>query len=78
MYCKKCGTKQKEGQKFCPKCGTPFPVIEKPKSVARSVVPPMKQEQVAKSVEPQVVPPVEQEQVQTQPLENNQTASAHS
>lgn len=24
MYCKKCGTEQKEGQKFCPKCGTQF------------------------------------------------------
>ena len=24
MYCKKCGTEQKEGQKFCPKCGEPF------------------------------------------------------
>lgn len=24
MYCKKCGTEQKEGQKFCPKCGTPY------------------------------------------------------
>lgn len=27
MYCKKCGTKQQDGQKFCPKCGTPYPVI---------------------------------------------------
>lgn len=24
MYCKKCGTEQEEGQKFCPKCGEPF------------------------------------------------------
>ena len=24
MYCKKCGTEQKKGQKFCPKCGTPY------------------------------------------------------
>lgn len=24
MYCKKCGTEQKDGQKFCPKCGEPF------------------------------------------------------
>lgn len=24
MFCKKCGTEQKEGQKFCPKCGTPY------------------------------------------------------
>jgi len=24
MYCKKCGTKQKDGQKFCPKCGEPY------------------------------------------------------
>lgn len=24
MYCKKCGTEQKEGQKFCSKCGEPF------------------------------------------------------
>lgn len=31
MYCKKCGTEQKEGQKFCPKCGEPFiEVNEKP------------------------------------------------
>lgn len=28
MYCKKCGTEQKSGQKFCPKCGTPFVVME--------------------------------------------------
>lgn len=28
MYCKKCGTEQKLGQKFCPKCGTPFIVVE--------------------------------------------------
>lgn len=26
MYCKKCGNKQEEGEKFCPKCGTPFTV----------------------------------------------------
>ena len=24
MYCKKCGTERKDGQKFCPKCGKPF------------------------------------------------------
>ena len=24
MYCKKCGTEQKDGQKYCPKCGEPF------------------------------------------------------
>lgn len=24
MYCKKCGTEQKDGQKFCHKCGEPF------------------------------------------------------
>lgn len=24
MYCKKCGTEQREGHKFCPKCGMPF------------------------------------------------------
>ena len=24
MFCKKCGTEQKDGQKFCPKCGEPF------------------------------------------------------
>ena len=24
MFCKKCGTEQHEGQKFCPKCGEPF------------------------------------------------------
>ncbi|SEN38888.1 zinc-ribbon domain-containing protein [Prevotella sp. ne3005] len=29
MYCKKCGTEQKENQKFCPKCGTPYSSIEK-------------------------------------------------
>jgi len=28
MYCKKCGTEQKEGQKFCPKCGTPYIDLE--------------------------------------------------
>lgn len=24
MFCKKCGKEQKDGQKFCPKCGEPF------------------------------------------------------
>lgn len=24
MYCKKCGNMQKNGEKFCPKCGTPY------------------------------------------------------
>ena len=24
MYCRKCGTEQKDGQKYCPKCGEPF------------------------------------------------------
>lgn len=24
MYCSKCGTKQREDEKFCPKCGNPF------------------------------------------------------
>ena len=24
MYCKKCGTEQRDGQKFCSKCGEPF------------------------------------------------------
>lgn len=28
MYCKNCGTQQKDGQKFCPKCGNPFAVKE--------------------------------------------------
>lgn len=28
MYCKKCGTKQQDGQKFCPKCGTPYGEIK--------------------------------------------------
>lgn len=28
MYCKKCGTEQKEGQKFCPNCGTPYIEME--------------------------------------------------
>lgn len=28
MYCFKCGTKQEEGEKFCPKCGTPFIVVD--------------------------------------------------
>lgn len=32
MYCKKCGTEQKSGQKFCPNCGTPFVVIENAES----------------------------------------------
>ena len=26
MYCSKCGTKQNEGEKFCPNCGTKFEV----------------------------------------------------
>ncbi len=27
MFCKKCGTEQRDGHKYCPKCGTPY--IEK-------------------------------------------------
>lgn len=45
MYCKNCGTKQKEGQKFCPKCGTPYPVVEMPKSEAQHNNSQEKQEQ---------------------------------
>ena len=26
MYCKKCGHERQAGEKFCPVCGTPFPV----------------------------------------------------
>ena len=28
MYCKKCGTEQKEGENFCPQCGTPYVNME--------------------------------------------------
>ncbi len=28
MFCKKCGTEQRDGQKFCPKCGTPYVSVE--------------------------------------------------
>lgn len=28
MYCKKCGTEQQNGHKFCPKCGTPYIEVE--------------------------------------------------
>ena len=28
MYCKKCGTEQKPGQKFCLKCGTLYMVVD--------------------------------------------------
>lgn len=27
MFCKKCGKELKEGQKFCPQCGTPFTTV---------------------------------------------------
>lgn len=27
MYCRNCGRKQEEGQRFCPKCGEPFLVV---------------------------------------------------
>ena len=36
MYCKKCGTEQKEGQKFCAKCGTPY-LDENGKPYARGI-----------------------------------------
>ena len=26
MFCKKCGHERQEGEKFCPVCGTPFPI----------------------------------------------------
>ena len=28
MFCKNCGREQKNGQKFCPQCGTPFPELK--------------------------------------------------
>ena len=31
MYCKKCGTEQRKGHKFCPKCGMPF-IVNDPMS----------------------------------------------
>ena len=34
MYCKKCGAKIEQGQKFCSKCGTPVPAAE-PSSEAK-------------------------------------------
>ena len=33
MYCKKCGTELKDGQKFCPKCGTPYTFVKKGESI---------------------------------------------
>lgn len=27
MYCKKCGTEQRNGHKYCPKCGMPYTII---------------------------------------------------
>ena len=36
MYCKKCGTEQKGGQKFCPKCGTPYPSFESEEATPQS------------------------------------------
>lgn len=36
MYCKKCGTEQKGGQLFCPKCGTPYPSVENQESASES------------------------------------------
>lgn len=56
MYCKKCGTEQHLGQKFCPKCGTPFPVIEKEEKVVEE------KETVAEDVKPETVEPETVEQ----------------
>lgn len=36
MYCRKCGTEQKEGQRFCPKCGESFGNENKMKEQAMS------------------------------------------
>ena len=65
MFCKKCGTEQKGGQKYCPKCGTPF--ID------------MGQEEVMNSKKESIVEirkrtkePVEKEQIQEQ-INENQT-----
>ena len=57
MYCKNCGTKQKEGQKFCPKCGTPYPVVEKPKSEAQYDNSEEKQEQKKEATNQSSTPP---------------------
>lgn len=38
MYCIKCGTKQEEGEKFCPKCGTPFIVEDNFVSESKSKI----------------------------------------
>lgn len=45
MYCKRCGTKQKEGHKFCPKCGMAYPVVELPKNEVHPVSSSVEQKQ---------------------------------
>lgn len=74
MYCKKCGTEQREGQKFCPKCGTPFiemeqSVVESSSSLSEDL--PLKEEPVKEEMqkEEEIVSPVQNEQEQDQKQE---------
>ena len=68
MYCKKCGTEQHLGQKFCPKCGTPFPVIEKEEIVLEET------ETVVENVEPETVEPETVEQDNATVTEETETS----
>ena len=75
MYCKKCGTEQCEGQKFCPKCGTPFlemeqSAIESKSSSSKDL--PLKEKYVKEEwqKEEEIVSPVQNEQVQEQKQES--------
>ena len=45
MYCKKCGTKQMQGQKFCPNCGTAYIVEDASANIDTPNVEPKKQKQ---------------------------------
>ena len=64
MYCKKCGTEQKDGHMFCPKCGTPFSDMEQIEANSSHEV------SLTKDKVQEMPFPAEKEQSQEQRIEN--------
>ena len=74
LFCSKCGTKQRPGEKFCPKCGTPF--ANQVRTTATPVQPALNNPTMAQPVQARTVTanvvqasPVQAQPVQAQPVQ---------